>query len=153
MDLGLGMNINIETAVGQNYLQVKEGFDESLFTKLSPPFPPVKLLRFDGSKKGDVVTLELDFIVFKQKWTSLITEDLTDENEFYFVDKGTELPFFLKEWKHKHRIIKKGSGSIIRDEITFKAKPGFLGILLYPAMFLQFLYRKPIYKKYFKTES
>jgi ligand-binding SRPBCC domain-containing protein len=146
------MKINIETAVEQNYLQVKEGFDESLFTKLSPPFPPVKLLRFDGSKKGDEVTLELNFIFFKQKWTSLITEDHTDEKEFYFVDQGIELPFFLKEWQHKHRIIKNGSGSIIRDEITFKAKPRFLGIFLYPAMYLQFLYRNPIYKKYFKAK-
>lgn len=153
MDLGLDMKINIETAVEKDFLQVKEGFNESLFTKLSPPFPPVRLLRFDGSKQGDLVSLELDFLLFKQKWTSLIIEDHTDEKEFYFVDQGTELPFFLKEWKHKHRIIKNGTGSIIRDEITFKAKPGFLGIFLYPAMFLQFLYRKPIYKKYFKTKS
>ncbi|MCH6233873.1 SRPBCC family protein [Cognataquiflexum rubidum] len=147
------MKINIETAVEQDYLQVKEGFNESLFTKLSPPFPPVKLLRFDGSKKGDVVTLELNFIFFKQKWTSLITEDHTDEKEFFFVDQGTALPFFLQEWRHKHRIIKNGKGSIIRDEITFKAKPGLLGIFLYPAMYLQFLYRNPIYKKCFKAKA
>jgi ligand-binding SRPBCC domain-containing protein len=146
------MKINIETSVGQDYLEVKEGFDQNLFTKLSPPFPPVKLLRFDGSKKGDTVTLELDFILFKQKWTSVITEDHTDSDEFYFIDQGTELPFFLKEWRHKHRIIKSGSGSIIRDEITFKGKPGLLGIFLYPAMYLQFLYRNPIYKKYFQAK-
>ncbi len=147
------MKINIETAVQQDYLQVKEGFNESLFTKLSPPFPPVRLLRFDGSKKGDMVTLELDFIFFKQKWTSRITEDHTDSKEFYFIDQGTDLPFFLQEWRHKHRIIKNGTGSIIRDEIDFKAKPGLLGILLYPAMYLQFLYRNPIYKKCFKAKS
>lgn len=146
------MKINIETTVEQDFLQVKKGFNESLFTKLSPPFPPVSLLRFDGSKKGDLVTLELDFIFFRQKWTSLITEDRTDDKEFFFVDQGTELPFFLKEWRHKHRIIKKGTGSIIRDEITFKAKPGLLGIFLYPAMYLQFLYRIPIYKKYFTAK-
>ncbi|MCH6199134.1 hypothetical protein MMU07_06075 [Aquiflexum sp. LQ15W] len=147
------MKINIETTVEQDFLQVKEGFNESLFTKLSPPFPPVRLLRFDGSEKGDLVTLELDFLLFKQKWTSLITEDHTDGKEFFFVDQGIDLPFFLREWKHKHRIIKNGLGSIIRDEITFKAKPGFLGIFLYPAMYLQFLYRKPIYKKYFRTKN
>ncbi|MCL6258386.1 hypothetical protein M3O96_04760 [Aquiflexum sp. TKW24L] len=146
------MKINIETSVGQDYLSVKEGFNQNLFTKLSPPFPPVKLLRFDGSKKGDTVTLELNFIFFKQKWTSVITEDFTDSNEFYFIDQGIELPFFLKEWRHKHRIIKNGSGSVIRDEITFNANPGFIGIFLYPAMYLQFLYRNPIYKKYFKAK-
>jgi ligand-binding SRPBCC domain-containing protein len=147
------MKINIETAVEQDYLSVKDGFDESLFSKLSPPFPPVRLIRFDGSKRGDVVSLELNFIFFKQKWTSLITEEYTDSSEYYFIDEGTELPFFLKKWKHKHRIIKKGTGSIIRDEITFEGKPGLLGIFLYPAMYLQFLYRKPIYRKIFQSKN
>jgi hypothetical protein len=87
------MNLIIETPVKQDYLKVKEGFDEKLFTRLSPPFPPVKLIKFDGSKKGDVVSLELNFLLFKQKWTSLITEDQTNEKEFFFVDEGTELPF------------------------------------------------------------
>ncbi|MCH7413129.1 hypothetical protein MM213_06520 [Belliella sp. R4-6] len=144
------MDINIETKVEQDYLKVKEGFDETLFKKLSPPFPPVKLLRFDGSSKGDLVTLELNFIFFKQKWTSEITEDRTDEQEFYFIDEGTVLPFFLKSWRHKHRIIKSGEGSIIRDEISYSGPFGLMTLLLYPALYLQFLYRKPIYKKLFK---
>jgi ligand-binding SRPBCC domain-containing protein len=144
------MKINIETRVQQYYLKVKEGFNETLFTKLSPPFPPVKLLRFDGSKKGDLVSLELNFLFFKQKWTSEITEDKTTDQEFYFIDKGVELPFFLKEWQHKHRIINSGTGSIIRDEITYKSGFSLMTLLLYPALFIQFLYRKPIYKKIFK---
>lgn len=145
------MKINIQTHVQQDYLKVKEGFNQSLFTKLSPPFPPVKLLRFDGSQKGDYVTLELNFIIFKQRWTSEIIADMTNDQEFYFVDKGVELPFFLKEWQHKHRIIKSGNGSIIRDEITYKSGVSILTLMLYPALFLQFLYRKPIYKKIFKA--
>ncbi len=144
------MKINIETKVEQNYLAVKEGFDETLFTKLSPPFPPVKLLRFDGSKKGDIVTLELNFLLFKQKWTSEITEDKTTSKEFFFVDKGVELPFFLKKWQHRHRLIKAGENTVIRDEITYQGTFGILTVLLYPALYLQFLYRKPIYKKIFK---
>ncbi|MDG1276257.1 MAG: hypothetical protein P8O16_03180 [Algoriphagus sp.] len=143
------MKLIIETQVEQKYLQVKKGFDESLFTKLSPPFPPVKLLRFDGSSKGDLVSLELNFIFFKQKWTSEIIEDQTNEKEFYFIDKGTELPFFLKKWTHKHRIIKNGENAIIRDEIDYQAPFMLLTWLLYPAMLLQFAYRKPIYKKIF----
>ncbi|WP_075348725.1 SRPBCC family protein [Algoriphagus marinus] len=143
------MKLVIETHVEQGYLQVKEGFDESLFTKLSPPFPPVKLLRFDGSSTGDLVSLQLNFIFFKQKWTSKIIEDQTDEKEFYFIDKGIELPFFLKKWTHKHRIIKDGENSIIRDEIEYQAPFLLLTWLLYPAMLLQFAYRKPIYKKIF----
>ena len=143
------MKITIETSVHQDYLQVKEGFNEMLFKKLSPPFPPVKLLRFDGSTKGDLVTLELNFIFFKQKWTSEIMEDQTTDKEFYFIDKGIELPFFLKKWTHKHRIVKDGENSIIRDEIDYHAPFRILTLILYPAMLLQFAYRKPIYKKIF----
>jgi ligand-binding SRPBCC domain-containing protein len=143
------MKITIETPVNQDYLQVKEGFNETLFKKLSPPFPPVKLLRFDGSTKGDLVTLELNFIFFKQKWTSEIMEDQTTDKEFYFIDKGIELPFFLKKWTHKHRIVKDGENSIIRDEIDYQSPFWILTWLLYPAMLLQFAYRKPIYKKIF----
>ena len=144
------MKLTIATKVEENYLKVKEGFTESLFTKLSPSFPPVKLLRFDGSSKGDMVTLELNFLLFKQNWTSQIIEDRTDEMEFYFIDKGVELPFFLKSWNHKHRIIRSGDDAIIRDEIEYSAPFGLLSILLYPAMLLQFAYRIPIYKKVFK---
>lgn len=147
------MNITIKTHVEQDYLSVKEGFNESLFTRLSPPFPPVKLVRFDGSEKGDLVSLELNFIFFRQKWVSEITEDKTTEEEFYFIDQGIELPFFLKYWRHKHRIIKAGENSIIQDEISFKAPFTLLTLLLYPAMLLQFGYRIPIYKKIFKRKN
>ncbi|MFC3416326.1 SRPBCC family protein [Algoriphagus hitonicola] len=144
------MKITIETPVNASLHGVMEGFNESLFKKLSPPFPPVKLLRFDGSKTGDLVSLELNFIFFKQKWTSRITEDELSEAEFYFVDEGIELPFFLKKWKHKHRIIRQGSGTIIRDEISYAGPNALVTFLLYPALYLQFLYRKPIYKKLFQ---
>ena len=91
------MKITISTKVDQSYLEVKAGFTESLFKKLSPPFPPVRLLRFDGSETGDIVSLELNFIFFRQKWNSHITEDQTTAQEFFFVDEGVELPFFFEK--------------------------------------------------------
>lgn len=144
------MKINISTQVEKSYLEVKEGFNDSLFLKLNPPFPPVKLLRFDGSSKGDIVILELNLLLFKQKWVSEITDDHTDEQEFYFIDEGTTLPFFLKKWKHKHRIIRQENGSIIKDEIEYQGPAGILTLLLYPVLYLQFLYRKPVYQKIFQ---
>ncbi|MBN3581476.1 hypothetical protein JYB64_03690 [Algoriphagus aestuarii] len=147
------MKLTIRTQVDQEYLSVKEGFNEILFKKLSPPFPPVKLLRFDGCQKGDLVALELNFLLFRQKWISEITEDQTDDGEFYFIDKGIELPFFLKSWTHKHRVIQTENGSIIQDEINFEAPFFLLTMLLYPAMLLQFGYRIPVYKNVFKKKN
>jgi len=145
------MRISIETAVNQSIDSVWSGFDQSLFGKLAPPFPPVNLLRFDGSEQGDEVHLELNFIFFKQIWVSVITENVKTDKEIYFIDRGTRLPFFLKFWQHKHRIVKsvdmkRGIHSLIIDEIEFESPFGFL---LYPVLFLQFLYRKPIYRKIF----
>jgi ligand-binding SRPBCC domain-containing protein len=144
------MQLKIKTKVHQDYILVKEGFTEELFIKLNPPFPPVKLKRFDGCKKGDVVSLELDFILFKQQWESLIVEAKLTEKEFYFIDEGRKLPFFLKYWRHKHRIIKNGSGSKIVDDITFRSPIRPMDFLLYPVLWVQFWYRKPVYKKFFK---
>lgn len=144
------MKINIKTRVEQDYLSVKQGFNKDLFLKLNPPFPPVKLLRFDGCRRGDKVSLELNFIFFKQIWTSIITSDRTDDQEFFFVDEGKKLPFFLRFWKHKHRIIREESGSTIVDEINFSARLKILSPLLYPVLYAQFWYRKPIYKKIFR---
>jgi hypothetical protein len=64
------MRIRITTLVTQNYRQVADRFDQNLFKALNPPFPPVKLLRFDGSRKGDEVHLQLNFLLFKQVWKS-----------------------------------------------------------------------------------
>ncbi len=143
------MQITITTKISQGYIAVMKGFNEDLFMQLNPPFPPVKLLRFDGCKTGDVVSLELNFIFFKQQWQSLIVEDDLSEEEFYFVDEGQKLPFFLSFWRHKHRIIKKVNESEIVDDITFRSPFWLLDFLLFPVLWLQFWYRKPVYKKYF----
>ena len=145
------MKISISTPVGQNMEKVWAGFDEELFGALAPPFPPVKVLAFEGCRPGDVVSLELNFILFKQNWTSIITEQKTTPNEIYFIDKGTKLPFFLRFWEHKHRILSAESGSIIVDEITFESPFAPTDYILFPFMYLQFLYRKPIYKKIFSA--
>lgn len=145
----LSMKLVVETEVDQDYLKVKEGFTESLFLKLNPPFPPVKLIRFDGSETGHLVSLELNFLLFKQKWTSKITDHQLNEIEFFFVDEGIELPFFLKSWKHNHRLIRKGDHCVIRDEIEYEGPNSVITNLLYPILKGQFLYRKPIYKKVF----
>lgn len=146
------MYIKITTQLEASYNRVKNGFDQELFQKLNPPFPPVKLIRFDGSKKGDLVSLQLNFILFKQNWTSEITEDHERDGHFYFVDQGIELPFFLKKWRHKHIVNIKDEGAEIIDDIYFRTPFRLFDFLMYPVLWFQFLYRKPIYKKYFSEK-
>ncbi|ADR21824.1 hypothetical protein MATR_05430 [Marivirga tractuosa] len=146
------MKLKLKTEVKQDYLSVKNGFDAKLFLSLNPPFPPVKLKEFGGCEKGDKVHLELNFIFFKQDWISEITFDRTSESVFEFIDEGTQLPFFLKYWKH-HHIVEKAqeNRSFIIDDIEFKSPFKLMDFILYPVLWLQFAYRKPIYKKLFST--
>lgn len=151
------MKINIETSVNQSVAQVWEQFDDKLLMQLSPPFPPVRLISF-GQKIGEKVTLELNFFIKRQLWVSKITDSYLTADEAYFIDEGEQLPFFLSYWKHKHRIVKNetspdGSGSIIIDEIEFRTPTILTDYIFYPILYLQFLYRKPIYRKFFKNLS
>ena len=144
------MNIKISTKVNQSLLKVWEGFNLELFSKLAPPFPPVEVKEFGGCLKGDKVHLELNFLLFKQDWISDIVDQKRTESEIYFIDEGTKLPFFLSYWKHKHRLVKDDEGTLIVDDIVFKTPTILTDYLFYPLMYLQFLYRKPIYKKVFE---
>ena len=146
------MKLKIQTSVEKNYLQVWEGFTEDLFNQLSPPFPPVKVMQFDGCQKDDTVELELNFLLFKQRWKSLITDQQSTNTEIFFLDEGVKLPFFLTFWKHRHRIIKNGDSTIIADEIEFRTPTLLTNYLFYPLLWLQFAYRKPIYRKVFRKQ-
>lgn len=143
------MKLKISTSVKQSYRQVFAGFNQHLFVKLAPPFPPVKLLRFDGCQVNDRVELRLHFIFFRQTWESLITDYQDNDKEISFVDEGIRLPFFLKYWRHHHRIVKDDSQTIIIDDIDFKTPFLLLNYLMYPILYWQFLYRKPVYKRFF----
>ncbi len=143
------MKLRIKTHVKAPLKSVKSRFNQDLFLSLNPPFPPVKLLRFDGCQKGDQVELELNFLFFKQRWVSDITEDHETGTKWCFVDIGTELPFFLKLWKHHHEVQMSETGSEIIDDITYSTGTLLTDLLMYPVLLGQFLYRKPIYKRVF----
>lgn len=145
------MHLLLKTRVNKPLPAVWAAFDKTLFNKLSPPFPPVDVVRFDGCLKGDVVHLRLNFILFRQDWISLIVDQQSSTDEIYFVDQGTQLPFFLTYWHHRHRLLRHPSGNtVVVDDITFRTPFLLTDYLMYPLMWLQFAYRKPIYRNVFK---
>lgn len=144
------MKIKITTPVESSVKTVWKKFDITLLKKLAPPFPFMKVLQYDGNKKGDIVSFELNFILFRQIWTSHITESIEDGKHAYFIDEGVELPFFLKEWHHKHLIENHGGNAKIVDLIHYTTPFGWLDYAMYPLMYAQFAYRIPIYKRFFK---
>lgn len=149
------MHLYLKTYVSQPADQVWTGFDRTLFDQLAPPFPPVDVVRFDGCKTGDIVHLRLNFLFFKQDWISLISDQQATETEIYFVDTGTKLPFFLSQWQHRHRLLRlnarpnAASQTCIVEDITFHTPTRLTDYLLYPLLWLQFAYRRPIYRRFF----
>ena len=145
------MTIHLETAVNQDFMSVWNGFDADLFVALAPPFPIVTLKQFDGCKTGDKVKIELNALVTTLYWNAkIIAHDIT-ENHAQFIDVADdEAPFFIKDWKHTHTIAKAKQGSVIIDHIEYKTYNMITDLFFYPLFLLQFLYRKPIYKRYFK---
>jgi ligand-binding SRPBCC domain-containing protein len=63
------------------------------------------------------------------------------------------LPFFLSYWQHTHRIRRQGEHTAITDDIQFKTPFLLFDFLMYPVLYAQFLYRKPVYKRLFGSRE
>lgn len=152
------MRLTIHTTVEKPYDEVFAGFTFDLFKKLTPTNPPVKILRFDGSQEGDEVHIEMTVPVLKrtEMWISRIVRsgkvegNSTYSDEYFFIDEGVQLPFFLTFWRHTHRIIRAADGgTVIVDDIEYRT-PFWLIPFVVPAISAQFHARQPLYKEYFK---
>ncbi len=146
------MRINIKTRVKGYYEDIITQFDRQLFEALSPPFPPMEIIKFDGSETGDLVHIR--FKGLGTDWVSEITDHGMDDDKAYFIDQGIKLPFPLTFWKHRHIIQKISSTeSEIIDDISFEALGGFLTIFVYPLLYMSFYMRKKVYINFFLEHS
>ena len=148
------MKLRFSTPVDGHFLVVFEKFDLELFDKLQPPFIPTKIEKYDGNNKGDEVHLDIGLPPLKQKWVSLITDHQKGQDQAFFTDEGTTLPFPLTFWKHQHIVLSQGKNkSLIIDSIEFKAVNKLLELIIFPAISSIFLLRKPVYKSFFKSRQ
>ena len=143
------MNILLKTKVKGNYKTIMKRFDLQLFEALKPKGAKMEIVKFTGSKKGDIVHLRFVSPI-KAEWISEIIEDGEDEQQAYFIDEGTTLPFPLRYWQHKHIVQKiDEDSSYIIDDITYEGPNGLLSFLMYPGVYLGFWPRGKVYRKYF----
>jgi len=133
-----------------NIQDVYSVFDFRLLTALSPPMMKPEAKIYEGNKLGDQLYFVIRTPIGGFPWKGKVTEESITENEIYFVDEGTEMAFGMSTWKHKHRLIKINDGTLIRDEVFFDTKNRLLKYVLLPGVWMQFLYRKPLYEKIVK---
>jgi len=149
------MHLYLRTHVAASPADVSAGFTRELFVALAPPFPPFRLLRFDGSQRGDEVHIELGAGPARFRWTSLITDHgITPSGVYYFVDEGRQLPPPLRYWRHRHLMQPApDGGTYIVEDLEYRSPFRWLDALLYPAMWAQFAWRRPIYRRWFGKSS
>lgn len=142
-------SFRIETKVNASMPFVWSKFDEALLKNLSPPFPKVKILQFEGCETGNKVALQIDLIIIKPLWSTIITDHQKSESEIFFIDEGIKVPFGIKFWKHTHKIISNGpQNCTIQDFVAFKSIHFILDLFLFPFLWGMIFYRKPFYRKY-----
>ncbi len=144
------MKIILRTKVICSFEKVSGNFDRNLFEFLLPPKIVAKLLRYDGSKPGDVVHIRF-YLPFPSDWISIIKSEEKTNNKYVFVDEGDKLPFGLKNWKHIHSVLKTDESTTeIIDDMQFTTGFKLFDLLAYPILYLSFIPRKKQYKQYFE---
>ncbi len=145
------MKLILSTRVSGHHQDIIRGFNRGLFEQLTPPGAQVDLVRFDGSETGDIVHLRLSLpFMSAQDWISEIVDHGSDEQQSWFVDRGTKLPWFLNKWEHRHIVkqVDKSHCDII-DDIRYAGPTWLPDPFLYPVLWMQFAWRKPVYRKVF----
>jgi ligand-binding SRPBCC domain-containing protein len=132
---------------GHSPQEIIRVFDFDLLRALSPPMMKPDLVSYGGYAPGTTIHFRLNTPFGIKDWKGMITEYRENEAEIYFIDQGVELPFGIKSWKHKHRLIRTTYGTEIRDEVEFSFYGVLSRLVLTPGIWLQFLYRKPLYSK------
>jgi ligand-binding SRPBCC domain-containing protein len=100
---------------------------------------------------GHEIHLEINTLGLKQKWVSLITEEVQSENEWSFIDEGKVMPWPLASWRHKHIVISSGAkSSKIIDDITFSCVHPWMNLFMFPALWPTFAIRPSRYRKFFR---
>lgn len=142
------MKIIVRIRLPYDYKFVYERMNEDLFMALAPK-GQMKLLRFDGSKKGDRIEIQM-LRPWKSLWVSDVVHDEVNDRFAMFTDVGRQLPFGLKSWTHHHRILNRGENSCeIVEDITFASVTWLQGVFMYLPLYFSFRARKKKYKKFF----
>jgi len=63
--------------------------------------------------------------------------------------KVSSYPFFLRSWRHEHRLEQQKDHTVLIDAIEYHAPIRLLEWILWPILWWQFRYRQPVYRRYF----
>lgn len=85
------IHFKIRSIIPKDFKFAFTHFNKNLFLFLAPS--TLKLLQFDGNKKGDIVHILFSFP--KGEWISEITDFKETDSYILFIDEGKKSPFGL----------------------------------------------------------
>ena len=141
--------IIVRCRVSSPFHAVVQGFNRQLLESLSPAMMQVRILRYDGQQNGDCFTMQIGPPFLNVRWEGKVTASGETSASYWFEDVGVQLPFPLKQWKHRHVVRKSGEGAVIMDIVSFTTGNKFLDMLCYPFFKNMFRNRIKKYQRYF----
>ncbi len=147
------MKLIFETKVSAPFNRVRTLIGKELFQALISPWQSIEIVRFDGTRVGDEVHLNINMgLIFP--WISKIVDSSVRDDEWSFIDVGVKTFPLIKSWHHIHlfRAIDTTT-TLIRDEINFECQNPFLEYPMYVMLFPQFAFRRYGYKKFFNVSK
>lgn len=121
-------------------------------TRISPPFLSFSITSLSDKtmKKGLQIVYRIKLHGIPIRWTSLISRW---EPPYCFVDEQIRGPY--KSWRHLHTFERKGSNTIVKDEVNYSVFGGELAHSLFVKSDLQkiFSYRHEELKRIFANEN
>ena len=83
--------------------------------RLTPPWQSLQLVRHEGIRDGDVAVFRIGPGPASVEWVARHYNHIEGRQ---FADTQTRGPF--KSWRHVHRFLPDGDGSVLEDEITYE---------------------------------
>ncbi|WP_078596644.1 SRPBCC family protein [Evansella clarkii] len=106
------------TVIKKDIRLVWDFFSDPVNLQKITSFPRVQVIR-DSEQEEERIKIKLNFLfLFRITWDAVITEK---RDQDYFVDKGDNLPFPLRQWKHTHQFESSGTGTIMTDKVEYIA--------------------------------
>lgn len=148
------MKILLRTMVEGSVSEVFACFDQDLLLALTPPGMRVEILKnAQPPLPGTGISLNVTMLgILKQHWENDFTAYEVAQDASFFVDEGRVMPWPIKQWRHKHLVRKHAHQAQIVDDVEFGCGNFLLDALIYPFVWLQFAYRQPVYRRFFKRK-
>jgi hypothetical protein len=131
-----------------NPFDVIRSFHDLRFVEFLIAGQPIRINLWEGIDNNKKASFSFWF--FGWKTMNVVHEKyLIGKDHLYFEDRGTELPFGLNLWQHKHTVKPYDNGTVIVDTVLMDDSTPIKKFWIYPIMIFPILIRRVTYKIWF----